>query len=141
MEARNRTLDDWYTRIRTGQIRLPRFQSYEAWGHIEVTSLLEAVLRGLPAGAVLVLEVGDQEPFVSPTIVGAPEPRERVVEHLLDGQQRLTGLWRSLHDDYADRTHFVYYEEDLEHDGPVQPAVYGQARNFRNETWYPPLGR
>ena len=59
MEARNRKLTDWFTRIRTGQILLPRFQRHEAWSHREITSLLESVLRDLPTGAVLTLEIGD----------------------------------------------------------------------------------
>jgi hypothetical protein len=56
MDARNRSLDDWFTRIRTGQVRLPRFQRFEAWGPSEVTDLLQTVVDELPAGAVLVLE-------------------------------------------------------------------------------------
>ena len=137
MEARNRSLEDWFTRVRTGQVRLPRFQRYEAWGHGEVGSLLEAVLRGLPSGAVLVLEIGDEEPFISRTMVGAPEPIERVVEHLLDGQQRLTGLWRSLNENYPDRTYLVRFEADDEHGEAVVPTVHGQPRYLRNGARYP----
>lgn len=97
MEARNRTLTDWFTRVRTGQVLLPRFQRHEAWGPREITSLLENVLRGLPTGAALTLEIGDDEPFIARALVGAPIPTERVAVHLLDGQQRLTALWRALH--------------------------------------------
>ena len=53
MEARNRNLSDWLTRIRTRQIALPRFQRYEAWSYSQVENLLNTVLLGLPAGAVL----------------------------------------------------------------------------------------
>ena len=112
MEARNRKLTDWFTRIRTGQILLPRFQRHEAWGHREITSLLESVLRGLPTGAALTLEIGDDQPFIARALVGAPAPTERVTEHLLDGQQRLTALWRALHDDYDDRIYLVGIESD-----------------------------
>ena len=63
MEARNRRLDEWFMYLRTGQIMLPRFQRHEAWGHQEVSSLLESVLRGLPTGATLILEVADKPPF------------------------------------------------------------------------------
>jgi len=65
MEARNRTLPDWFTRLRTNQLVLPRFQRYEAWNQSQVAELLNTVLKGLPAGAVLVQEVGEKEPFVS----------------------------------------------------------------------------
>ena len=107
LEARNRLLLDWFVRVRTGQLRLPRFQRLESWTHVEVGGLLESLFDGLPAGAVLVLEIGDNEPFVSRPMVGAPAPHERVTEYLLDGQQRLTALWRSLNDLYDDRTYFV----------------------------------
>lgn len=74
------------------------------------------------------LEIGDEEPFVSRPMEGAPEPKETVVEHLLDGQQRLTALWRSLYANYPDRTFFVRFEEDPDHPGPPVPVVYGQRR-------------
>ncbi len=139
MEARNRSLTDWFTRIRTRQITLPRFQRFEAWTHRNVAGLLDTVLRELPAGALLVLEVGDEEPFVSRTMAGAPEEGDRIAEHLLDGQQRLTALWRSLTNNYPDRTYFVQVtSEDQEEDefsGP--PRAMSQARWEKNGKLYP----
>lgn len=139
VEARNRALPTWFERLKTGQIRLPRFQRFEAWGHGEVSSLAETVLRGLPAGATLLLEVGDQEPFVSRPMVGTPPPVEREVEQLLDGQQRLTALWRSLNDDYDDRTYFIFFERDEEHDGREVPRIFGQARWWKQNRQRFPL--
>jgi uncharacterized protein with ParB-like and HNH nuclease domain len=83
MEASNRLLPLWFTRIETGQLRLPRFQRFEAWGPKEVRDLLQAMFRGLPAGALLVLAVGDGEKFISRPMQGAPSPTEKVNEHLL----------------------------------------------------------
>lgn len=138
MEARNRFLPEWFNRIRTGQLRLPRFQRFEAWSYNEVAGLLENVLRGLPCGATLILEVGDKELFISRPVVGAPSPTERVTEHLLDGQQRLTALWRSLHDNYEDRTYFVSLKDDKGSDGEIQaPRVIAQARWRKNGQRYP----
>lgn len=114
MEARNRLLPDWMTRIRTRQIVLPRFQRFEAWSYGQITSLLNTVLKALPAGAILTLEIGDNEPFISRPIVGAPSVGERITEHLLDGQQRLTSFWRALNDLYEDRTYLIKIEEDAE---------------------------
>ncbi len=126
MEARNRTLPDWLTRIRTRQIKLPRFQRFEAWTHATVTALLNTVLQELPAGAVLVLEVGETEPFISRTMIGAPETGERVIEHLLDGQQRLTALWRSLTNNYEDRAYFVRLVPDEETGAPYYATSRGR---------------
>lgn len=116
MEARNRALPDWLTRVRTRQIVLPRFQRFEAWSYSQIASLLNTVLKELPAGAILTLEVGEKEPFLSRPIVGAPKDGEKIVEHLLDGQQRLTSFWRALNDLYEDRLYLIKIEadEDLE---------------------------
>jgi uncharacterized protein with ParB-like and HNH nuclease domain len=92
MEARNRNLADWFARVGSGQIQLPRFQRFEAWGSREVADLLQTVVDELPAGAVLVLEIGDEPPFHHRPLAGAPAPTERMTELLLDGQQRLTAL-------------------------------------------------
>ncbi len=114
IEARNRLLPDWFTRIRTRQTVLPRFQRFEAWDHSRVTQMFNTILQDLPVGAGLILEIGDDEPFISRTLKGAPEKGERVTEHLLDGQQRLTALWRGLHNNYDDRTFFMYFSQDEE---------------------------
>ena len=114
IEARNRPLPDWFTRIGTRQTVLPRFQRFEAWGHANVIQLFNTILQDLPVGAVLVLDVGNEEPFVSRPVKGAPTTGERVTEHLLDGQQRLTALWRGLHNNYDDRTYFVFFTPDEE---------------------------
>lgn len=79
-----------------------------------MAQLFTTLLQNLPVGVRLVLEVGAEEPFVSRTLVGAPETDEKVTEHLLDGQQRLTALWRGLHNNYEDRTYFVNFTPDEE---------------------------
>ncbi|MFO7904264.1 MAG: DUF262 domain-containing protein [Pirellulaceae bacterium] len=94
MEARNRKLQDWYGKIKSGEIKLPRFQRFESWDRNRIASLLETVIHNLPLGITLILEVGDKERFISRYLETAPEPDNRVNEHLLDGQQRLTALWR-----------------------------------------------
>ena len=114
INAQNRLLPDWFTRIRTRQLALPRFQRFEAWSNWYVTQLFNTILQGLPAGAALILEIGNEEPFLSRTLVGAPTEGERITEHLLDGQQRLTALWRGLHNNYDERTYYLYLEPDEE---------------------------
>jgi len=137
MHAHDRFLPEWFNRIRSRQITLPRFQRFVAWGHGEVSGLLTTVLRGLPSGATLTLEVGDEEKFKSRTMVDAPGSGEKVTEQLLDGQQRLTALWRSLHDKYPDRTYLIGFEEDPSNGGAKLPYVYGQARWSKNGNLYP----
>ena len=128
MHAHDRFLPEWFSRIRSRQITLPRFQRFVAWGHAEVSGLLTTVLRGLPSGAALILEVGDNEKFVSRTLADAPDSGERINEQLLDGQQRLTALWRSLTDKYKNRTYLIGFEEDPVNGDAELPYVHGQAR-------------
>ena len=137
MHAHDRFLPEWFNRIRSRQITLPRFQRFMAWGHGEVSGLLTTVLRGLPSGATLILEVGDEEKFKSRTMVDAPESGEKVTEQLLDGQQRLTALWRSLHDKYPDRSYLIGFEDDPGDGSTKLPYVYGQARWRKNGSRYP----
>ncbi|ATG88318.1 GmrSD restriction endonuclease domain-containing protein [Methylomonas koyamae] len=135
MEARNRTLPDWMTRIRTRQIVLPRFQRYEAWSHTQISSLLNTVLKELPAGAILTLEIGEKEPFLSRPIVGAPQHGEKIIEHLLDGQQRLTSFWRALNDLYEDRLYLVKLEQDEDLELPFYATSI--TRYKKNDENYP----
>ncbi|POO76346.1 hypothetical protein C1T30_43715, partial [Bacillus sp. MBGLi97] len=51
---------------------------------------------------------------------------ERITEHLLDGQQRLTALWRGLHNNYEDRTYFLYLSEDEESGMPYYVDSIGR---------------
>lgn len=134
MEARNRRLPDWLTRIRTRQLVLPRFQRMEAWGYREITDLMQMLLRGLPVGAVLVLDVGNRIPFISRALETAPTHGDRINELLLDGQQRLTAIWRTLNNNYPDRTYFISMTGD-DHDGEVE--VVPISRWNRNGVRYP----
>ena len=128
MLAHDRFLPEWFSRFRSRQITLPRFQRFIAWGHGEVSGLLTTVLRGLLSGVALILEVGDEEKFSSRTMIDAPDSGEKVNEHLLDGQQRVTALWRSLHDKYDDRTYLIGFEDDPGNGESKLPYVFGQAR-------------
>ena len=110
--AQDRKLADWYTRIKQGQVKLPRFQRHEAWDRWRVKSFMQTVIQNLPVGVTLILEVGDKEQFASRYIVSAErDVPGKITEHLLDGQQRLTAFWRTIHNNYGDETYFVYIPE------------------------------
>ena len=116
-EAKNRKLSDWHHKIKHGEIKLPRFQRFEAWDSGRIRGLIETIIRDLPLGITLVLEIGDEEKFVTRPIATAPSSNSnaRVGENLLDGQQRLTALWRAFHNNYPDKTYFVYCKDFDEH--------------------------
>lgn len=108
-KALDRTIKQWLSDISAGTLRLPSFQRGEAWDRRRIESLLRTIVRDLPLGITLVLQVGDREQFHSRPLATAPDTPAKVTEHLLDGQQRLTALWRSLKDNYEDRTFFVHH--------------------------------
>lgn len=110
-EAQNRTVKDWLVSIDRGQLRLPSFQRGVAWEPKRVSSMLGTIVHDLPLGVALVLDVGGKEQFVSRPLVSAPETSETVTEHLLDGQQRLTALYRALRDNDELQTYFVHFPE------------------------------
>ncbi|MDJ0951015.1 MAG: DUF262 domain-containing protein [Alphaproteobacteria bacterium] len=114
---------------------LPRFQRFEAWTDPQIANLLNTVLQGLPCGAVLTLEVAGSEPFVSRPVAGPTEGGERVSEHLLDGQQRLTALWRCLNDDYENRTYLIQVGPDEETGEPY--TAVSMARWSKDGSRYP----
>ncbi|WP_422362517.1 GmrSD restriction endonuclease domain-containing protein [Pyruvatibacter mobilis] len=121
MEARNKTIESWFSMVEQGHVVLPRFQRHEAWGRGQIAGLLENIVRkpALPMGTLLVLEIGDEEPFHSRPIVGAPPPTGgKPMMHLLDGQQRMTALWRSLTDNYEDLTLFISLESAADTNSP-----------------------
>lgn len=110
-EAQNRMVKDWLTRVDSGQLRLPSFQRGVAWDPARVVSLLNTIIHDLPLGVALVLNVGDKEQFVSRPLESAPDTSESVTEHLLDGQQRLTALYRALRDNNPKQTYFIHFPE------------------------------
>ena len=143
MEARNRNLKDWYGKIQRGELKLPRFQRFEAWDRQRIASLLETVVQDLPLGITLTLEVGDKEQFISRFLeTTKPLGQPRVLEHLLDGQQRLTALWRTFQNNYEKETYFIHLEEFDRHQGDQdQPdmSILFKARYSKNNGERGPL--
>ena len=136
-EARNRDLNNWHHKIKHGKIMLPRFQRHEAWDAGKICGLIETVIHDLPLGITLVLEVGDEKKFFARSIATAPETSERVEEHLLDGQQRLTALWRAFHNNYDDKTYFVYlkdFDKSASESDEEDKTVFGYSRYISRTT-------
>lgn len=136
-KALDRTLGTWYVQIASGAIKLPRFQRFEAWDRGRVTGFLNTIIENLPVGVTLLLQVGDKEKFVSRYIATAPETGERVIEHLLDGQQRLTAFWRAMHNNYEGETYYVYLPQfDTNQNDGVEYdniAIHCQARWLKKD--------
>ena len=107
--AQDRTLGVWFQNIQQGMVKLPRFQRFEAWDRKRISSFLNTIINNLPVGITLALEIAGAEKFES-RYVSTAEPKApgTVTQHLLDGQQRLTAFWRSMHNNYELETFFVH---------------------------------
>ena len=116
MQAENKAIESWLGDINRGVVRLPRFQRDEAWNHNNVKKFLETViLHEWPFGVLLTLAVDpDKQPFETRHLAGTVSDKssEKCTSHLLDGQQRLTALWKALNDAYEDRVYLVKFIEE-----------------------------
>jgi len=137
-EANPRQIQDWFDLIERTQLVLPRFQRMEAWGPSQITEVLDSVIRGMPVGSVLVLQVAGKPEFSWRALEGAPETgNDPILEMLLDGQQRLTALWRALTNDYEDEEYFVKIIADDESEEEEIPYVVRVKHYERNGKRYP----
>lgn len=130
MQPIPRQVQDWLNDIQRGLVRLPRFQRDEVWTSEKVENFLWALLRERPIGVFLVLEANPAELlFETRPLPGTPENGETCRQYLLDGQQRLTALWRSFSDNYPDRVYYVSFEE--KNDRYVETGIKAVKRTTR----------
>ncbi|MEV5822883.1 DUF262 domain-containing protein [Micromonospora haikouensis] len=85
--------------IERGMLGLPDFQRRFEWTAADVRAYLSTVLSGLPSGTLLLAQNSSIKVALRP-LVGAPPLTDIVtdVSVILDGQQRLTGLYQALTD-------------------------------------------
>ena len=116
MKAENNPIEYWLEDIRRGVVQLPRFQRKETWDHNHVKNFLDTVvIYDRPIGILLTLDVDPKkQPFETRPLEGAESKNETCRIHLLDGQQRLTALWKALNDKYEDRLYFIKFGEEGE---------------------------
>lgn len=98
LHYQSRYLVDWMRGIHEGRITLPTFRPSSVWDIGKAKSLIESLFRDRPVGTLLLMPT-DEERFRSRPIPGAvaATPRTGNGELILDGQQRLTALWRVFH--------------------------------------------
>ena len=85
--------------VRSGEIRVPRFQGTFAWTDSDRLDLFDSIYRGMPIGSLLTWRTKDYElkcydkigPFAVTT-----ETEPAVNQYLLDGYHRLTTLYGAL---------------------------------------------
>lgn len=87
-----RLLDD----VNTGKIQLPEFQRSWTWDDNRIRGILASLSQGYPMGAIMRLQYGNESiKFKYRTIEGVKAPDVTPDYLVLDGQQRLTSMFRA----------------------------------------------
>ena len=87
-----RLLDD----VNTGKIQLPEFQRSWTWDDNRIRGILASLSQGYPMGAIMRLQYGNESiRFKYRTIEGVKAPGVTPDYLVLDGQQRLTSMFRA----------------------------------------------
>ncbi|HET9396868.1 MAG TPA: DUF262 domain-containing protein, partial [Nitrospiraceae bacterium] len=95
---------DMLMQVEEGELAIPEFQRPFVWRPPQVSDLLVSVARRWPIGTLLLLE-GPQDFAVRP-LAEAPELTSAKML-VLDGQQRVTALYRALGHHVGDEVYFV----------------------------------
>ena len=92
-----RSVEEWLRMAERGKLALPTFQRSYVWNNKEsIANYLRALFQNRPTGLFLTLKTENDPQFSSRTLKGLRVKPREVTEQLLDGQQRLTSLWRAL---------------------------------------------
>ncbi len=84
--------------IRSCAIQLPDFQRDWIWDDEHIRSLIASVTLSHPIGAIMTLQTGGEGSFLPRPFEGVDNPSPPIKPEILvlDGQQRLTSLYRAL---------------------------------------------
>ena len=92
-------LQDLLARADSGSLQLPDFQRGWVWDDERIKSLLASVSVSFPIGAVMLLQTGGEHIRFKPRPLAGTDTSLRDIAPetlVLDGQQRLTSLYRAL---------------------------------------------
>lgn len=85
--------------VKSGDIKLPRFQRPFVWKEVDMLKLLDSIYKGYPIGSILIWNSSQKltsERSISGLDVDTDENTYFPTNYLLDGQQRLTTLCGAL---------------------------------------------
>lgn len=86
--------------VASGRMQLPEFQRDWTWDDARIRGLIASLTQGYPMGAIMRLAYGNPEiRFKYRTIEGVGELSVEPEFLILDGQQRMTSIYRAMHSD------------------------------------------
>ena len=119
----DKTIVQWLSDAENKTLALPEFQRRMVWDYQKCETLLEAIIRENPIGIFLLLEIDSNvPPFEIRFIEGINDAHEgRTTFLLLDGQQRITSLFRAFNENNEQNVFYVKFKESttqsIEFDG------------------------
>lgn len=112
-EYKSRHIHQWLDMADSGALALPDFQRSYVWNPARTAQYLMAVMENRPTGTFLVLQSAREPQFGSRRFNGMPAHAGQAKELVLDGQQRLTSLWKALGGETEPRHRFYLQVRDL----------------------------
>ncbi|MBE1530871.1 GmrSD restriction endonuclease domain-containing protein [Actinomadura algeriensis] len=145
-----RSLSDMLDDVAAGHIQLPDFQREWKWDDEHITSILATVTMAYPMGVVMTLETGGPGGKFKARPLAGVEPPDgvRPEQLLLDGQQRMTSLYRALksgrpvetvdqRDDPRNLWYYIHIETAINVKGDREAAI----RSLPENKVIKPIGR
>jgi hypothetical protein len=118
--------------IAKGKVALPEFQRDFDWTDEQVASLIATVIKRWPAGSLLIMEGREDLFFRQREFEDAPKLSAEVELIVLDGQQRLTGLYQAIYD--TGRFVYAIRADALRADATVD-EIEESVKSVKREEW------
>lgn len=99
--------------IRTGDLMLPEFQRSWAWDDSRIIRLAVSLLAQYPAGSLMLWDAKHGEVEIRP--IDGAKAHTTTPRLILDGQQRLTAIWRLLYPEGEKLSRFYIDLSKLDH--------------------------
>lgn len=117
--------------IRSGRVRIPRFQRGFRWNDQDRLQLFDSVQRGYPVGTLLLAQGEAGEDVVALAGYRLPVPSVSDALWVIDGQQRLATLAMALLDDHSGAYRPIFFDLD------AGEFVLGTRRRAPRPRWVP----
>ncbi|MCJ8503488.1 DUF262 domain-containing protein [Kocuria flava] len=135
-------LDYLLQKIHNGALAIPDFQRDFTWEPKRTATLLRSMMSRFPAGTFLFWAVGpENQKFGWRAVEGAPSRTTHPQELILDGQQRLTSLYRALNGVGEERFYLKIREfVDLPSESNLEGQLFDQSDvEFENAVFWHPV--
>lgn len=134
-EARAFKIEDLMNELRQGRLRVPEFQRAVRWERKNAHQLLDSIYRGYPVGTLLLWENDAPPAEVAFGSVKLSAPGRPDAYWIVDGQQRIMSLARTLMAPTTNDDEFAAYF-DLDEAKFVSPPKLGSSAADRSR-WFP----